>query len=108
MASTDTPLEIRTVSFDSRVYSLEAVKKALYKFSDRFSSRIALSQDERQIQVELTPSKAFREDTWAESLEQLHTEVLDQDLRETIFRETEAVRNLILAQAFSKTSLLDS
>ena len=34
-------------------------------------------------------------------------EVLDQELREAVAQETEAVRNLLLAQAFSATSLLD-
>jgi His-Xaa-Ser system protein HxsD len=35
-------------------------------------------------------------------------EVLDQDLRETVAEETTGIRNLLLAQAFSKTSLIDS
>jgi hypothetical protein len=34
-------------------------------------------------------------------------EVLDQELRETIAEETAGIRNLLLAQAFSKTSLID-
>lgn len=32
--------------------------------------------------------------------------LLDQDLREIVSEETEGVRNLILAHAFSKTTLI--
>ncbi len=39
-------------------------------------------------------------------LENFKKEVLDQDLREKIAKETEEVRNLILAHAFSKTSII--
>lgn len=38
--------------------------------------------------------------------EDFKREVLDQDLRSTIASETEQIRNLILAHAFSKTSLI--
>jgi hypothetical protein len=34
-------------------------------------------------------------------------EVLDQELREIIAEETVGIRDLLLAQAFSKTSLID-
>ena len=39
-------------------------------------------------------------------VDQFKKEILDQDLRESIKRETEPVRNLVLAQAFSKTNLI--
>ena len=39
---------------------------------------------------------------------EFRNELLDQDLRETIAEETERVRNLLLAQAFSGLSLTDS
>ena len=38
----------------------------------------------------------------------LQAEVLDQDLRASISRETEPVRNAILAMAFSRTGLQGS
>lgn len=48
----------------------------------------------------------------AEALERaerdLRTEVLDQDLRATVARETEPVRNAVLAMAFSRTGLQGS
>ena len=48
----------------------------------------------------------FSEKKIQEYLDDFKKEVLDQDLRENIKRETEAVRNLILSHAFSKTGLI--
>ena len=93
-----------TIRIDLTVYRLNAVKKAAYKFGDRCSIEIC-STDEHDVIVTLRPKKLL------ESLQQLRgefmNEVLDQELREVVATETEAVRNLILAQAFSQTSLLD-
>ena len=38
----------------------------------------------------------------------IRNEVLDQDLRDTISRETASIRTLILANAFSNTGLIES
>src|SRR5579862_6273414 len=93
-----------TLEFDPKIYSLTAVKKAAYKFGDRCHVQIE-KVGERQTRVTLRPKR---------TMENLHflagefrNEVLDQDLRETVAQETEGIRNLLLAQAFSETSLLD-
>jgi His-Xaa-Ser system protein HxsD len=93
-----------TVIFDTRIFSVETVKKAAYKYLDRItvdfhidgsiltcllSFRAGLSETERDL-----------------AIRDLKNEVLDQDLRERIKAETAAVRNLILAHAFSKTGLI--
>jgi His-Xaa-Ser system protein HxsD len=46
-------------------------------------------------------------DQLPEILRDFFQELLDQDLRETIARETQQARSVILAHAFSRTSLLD-
>lgn len=93
--------------FDSSIYSKEAVKKACYKFADVCSTHIATNSD-GQIVVRVE----FQEEPDTEQrgliIQSLVNETLDQDLRDSIKQETEPVRNLILAQAFSKTSLIDS
>jgi len=38
---------------------------------------------------------------------EFQNEVLDQELREAVAEETKGIQNLLLAQAFSATSLLD-
>jgi His-Xaa-Ser system protein HxsD len=92
------------VAFDDVVHSIVAVKKAAYKFIDRFSADI--SQEGSIIKCALY----FESDTSAEFIQNIvadfRKEVLDQDLRESLKSETESVRNLILAHAFSKTGLI--
>ena len=76
---------------DLGIYSLVALKKAAYKFK----KVQILERDKNFALLELGDiSEAV-----------FYQELVDQDLREIIAKETEPVRNLILAQAFSKTSL---
>jgi His-Xaa-Ser system protein HxsD len=92
------------ISFDSAVYSLDAVKAACYRFLDRFAAEIELH--ERKILCHLTFDESISEASVSANLENLKKEVLDQDLRIRLKAETEPVRNLILAHAFSKTGLI--
>jgi len=94
------------VNFDDRVFSLDSVKKAAYRFIDKFSIDIKLT--ENQIYCVLTFSQNISPEGAAFLLEDFKREVLDQDLRATIASETEGVRNLVLAHAFSRTSLVTS
>lgn len=91
--------------FDLRIYSPAAVKKAAYKFAADFSAILTV-RDEHRLEVRIH----FAENGVASHIETVLdafcNEVIDQDLRELIAKETEATRNLILAEAFSKTSLL--
>src|SRR4051794_13971800 len=94
-----------TIVVDPRVYRLSAVKKAAYRLGDRCSAQIESLHD-GGIQVRLT---AKSENTPAEAIEPTFlSELLDQELREAIASETERVRNLLLAQAFSGLSLTDT
>jgi His-Xaa-Ser system protein HxsD len=45
--------------------------------------------------------------TVSEEIESFRVEVLDQTLRERIRAETEPIRTMILAQAFSRTGVVD-
>lgn len=93
------------ISFDTTIYSVDALKKAAYKFTNRASFHFSLS--ESTVQVHLSFLAEASDDVKQAVIREYCNEVLDQDLRESISRETEATRNLILAQAFSKTSLLE-
>jgi His-Xaa-Ser system protein HxsD len=94
-----------TIVVDPRVYRLSAVKKAAYRLGDRCSALIALLP-EGGIQVRLS---AKSEGAPAEAIEPAFlSELMDQELREVIASETERVRNLLLAQAFSGLSLTDA
>lgn len=92
--------------FDSNVFSLETIKRALYRYADICSFDIGLT--DQQIKVTLhvtTPANPVNtEDLCA----RIRNEVLDQDLRDTISRDTANIRTLILANAFSNTGLVES
>jgi len=92
------------LNIDSAAYGLRAVQKAAYKYSGHF--HILINQSENVIEVRLHPkADCTLPDIVARDFA---NEILDQELREVVAIETEAVRNLILAQAFSKTSLINS
>lgn len=93
-----------TVSFDGKVVSLEAVKKAAYRYLYAFAADISVVDD--QIHCGLTGTSSMTEEDGLQLVNELKKEVLDQDLRERLQAETEAVRNVILAHAFSKTGLI--
>jgi His-Xaa-Ser system protein HxsD len=94
------------VTFDARVYSLPAIKKAAYRFLKSFDTEIAQEGDSWVCMLR------FSAPTNAEAMErakqELRAEVLDQDLRASIARETEPVRNAILAMAFARSGLQGS
>jgi His-Xaa-Ser system protein HxsD len=91
------------VRFDRAVYRLSAVKKAAYKYGGFFS--ILIEESEKSIVVSLKPTATCLSPD--EAAGQFCNEVLDQELREEIAAETGGVRDLLLAHAFSKTSLID-
>jgi len=101
----NTGLESRhtILRFDKFVFSLPAVKKAAYKFLNAFTADINLDQDEIICTLTFTPP--LNEELTSRLIEDFKKEVLDQDLREQIRSETEPIRKLIFALAFSKTGI---
>lgn len=94
----------QVVSFHTSVYRLNAIKKSAYKFGGLF--HVLIEQRDRIIEVRLKPKESCK---FPDALVgEFCNEVLDQELRETVADETVGIRNLLLAQAFSKTSLIDS
>lgn len=95
-----------SLSFDPQVYSTPALLKACYRFSDRFVFDVKSEASKIEVHVE-----SRRHDISPEALhlamQDFRTEVLDQNLREKVRAETESVRNLILAHAFSRTGLVN-
>lgn len=92
--------------FDASVYSVDAIKKAAYRSIARFAVNIA--KEGNEIKCILTFKESATETQVNTYLDEFKKEVLDQDLRESIKKETEGVRNLILAHTFSKTGLIKS
>jgi His-Xaa-Ser system protein HxsD len=95
-----------SVNFDNHVFSLSAIKKAAYKYIDSFSADITLTNDEVRCLLKLTSPRS--DESFVSLVDDFKKEVLDQDLREQLKVETEPVRNLILAHAFSKTGIINN
>jgi His-Xaa-Ser system protein HxsD len=93
-----------TLVFSSQIYSVETIKKAAYRFTDVLSIEIIPRID--QIECVLQFISGSKEEEQAQQIvAAFKNEVLDQDLRSIISKETETIRNAVLAFALSKTGL---
>ena len=95
---------LSAIEFDSSVYDADSIKKAAYKFIDRFSVNISRSETNFLCDISFSPdiSQEFK----SECIREFQKEVLDQDLRKSIAIETGSYRNAILSLAFSSTKLI--
>ena len=94
----------KVVVFHPNVYRLSAIKKASYKYMGTCHIKISI-EDNGKIDVLFKPGKSCN--NLDELINDFCNEVLDQDLRETVAEETAAIKNIILAQAFSPISLIN-
>ena len=94
------------LSFDSNVFALSTVKRALYRFADLCAFDIQLVDEQIRVTlyVPITGDPLKMDDLCY----RIRNEVLDQDLRDSISKETANIRTLILANAFSNTGLVES
>ncbi len=102
--NSDKNIKTLSVSFDSKVFCLAAVKKAAYRYLHAFTTGISIVDG--RIDCKLSFSSPVTDAEGLRLVNELKKEVLDQDLREQLQARTEAVRNVILAHAFSKTGLI--
>jgi His-Xaa-Ser system protein HxsD len=85
------------ITFDVNVFSLDTVKRTLYRFSDKCSFDIQMKDNV------ITVTFQSQDDL----VTKIKNEVLDQDLRDTLSKETANIRTLILANAFSNSGLIE-
>lgn len=90
------------LELDVALYSLEAVQKAAYRFIDRLTVLISKGSETVICEIDFINGTTLAPD---DILADFKRELLDQQLRAQIKRETEPVRNLVLAYAFSRTGL---
>jgi His-Xaa-Ser system protein HxsD len=95
----------RQVTFEASLHSADAIQRAVYRLSDRLSCDVAIEGSLVRCTLHLPVGS---EDEVEALLADFRNEVLDQTLRERVRGETQEVRNLILALAFSNTGLVDS
>jgi His-Xaa-Ser system protein HxsD len=93
------------VVIDTRVYRPSAVKKTAYRIADKCTVVIG-SHDDHLLPVTLRFKPGITEASAREAARAFFQELLDQELREQIAEESNDVRTLILAHAFSKADLI--
>jgi His-Xaa-Ser system protein HxsD len=94
------------LGLDLRSYRIAAIKKAAYRFADRFTVVLGSPEHDRMPLV-LRFAPGIADAVAREQVRQFFQELLDQELREQIADETNAVRTLILAHAFSNVDLIE-
>lgn len=94
------------VRFDAAVYAVDSVKKAAYRFLDRFAPDIEIRGGEIVCRL-VFDDRTLEADLIQAILAEFRKEVLDQDLRRAIAEETSPVRNTVLALAFAPSNLQD-
>jgi His-Xaa-Ser system protein HxsD len=87
---------------DLSVYGLPALLKTAYRFTDRCYLHLQYNESSR-VEVRFRAKAGI---SLTEIPGEFCNELLDQTLREMVARESEPERNLILAHALSKTTLL--
>ena len=100
----DTDLDRLELKFQKKVTSLEALKKAAYALIRDMSVQFLEKGDDYICHIEYSK----RELPDSQHVEKIfRREVLDQELRREISEKTEPLRNLILANAFSRSGVID-
>jgi len=86
------------------LFSLDVIKKVFYQFRKSYSGEIRLI-DETEVEVVFHLPDGMNLNEKSELTSTFQHELVDQSLRERITDETEFVRNLILANAFSNAPI---
>ena len=90
-----------------RAYDLDTVKHTCYRFAARYYAGLSVDESGTAALVLFRFPPAVSTAEEERLVSQFHQDLLDQDLRARVAARTEVVRNLILANAFANTSLID-
>ena len=93
------------VSVDTSVYSLEALFRVCYAFTDRCYLFLQPEESSPVIRVRITRKSPDCDMTTLAG--EFSNELINQRVRLQIASETRSIRELIVAQAFAEADLLD-
>lgn len=94
---------LRLFSVDVRIYSLRAILKTAYWFTERAFLHLQF-RAEHLVEIRLRAKSATADPD--EIVGDFLNDLIDQRLRELVGAETEKSRDLIIAHALSKTALI--
>lgn len=102
------------VVVDTGIYSVSAIRRAAHRLTGRFLVSLSRPASEgevrpgQQVEVSLRGRTGTGERDLDHAAGEFMNLLLDETLREEIARETEPVRNLILAHALSGSDVLQA
>jgi len=90
---------------DTSLYSKDSIFKCLYWYGNNFHTNISITQDSRRefYKITLKPLVGYEidEQTKIKTLQKLENDLVDFNLRDIVTKETQNVRDLLIAKAFS-------
>ena len=87
---------------DSALYSKDSVLKCLYWYGDNFRTSVTLEKDRFfKISLELKEENKFSYSELKNKLFKLENDLVDFNLRDIVTKETQNIRDLLTAKAFS-------
>jgi His-Xaa-Ser system protein HxsD len=87
---------------DVSLFSKEAIFKCLYWYGDKFHANVAFADSQTYlIKLKAINNLGINEDELDLYLQKLERDLIDYQLRDTITKETQNVRDLLVAKAFS-------
>ena len=87
------------VSLNSSLYSKDAIFKCLYWYSTDFECKIDVQGD--YYIIDFTAKNEISEEKLVSFKEKFSSDIIDFNLRDIVAKETEIIRNLLVAKAFS-------
>jgi His-Xaa-Ser system protein HxsD len=90
--------------FDERLYDASVLQKAAYRSMNSLMVDIAIN--EGQFICDLFSNIGVDESSFLSAVQEFKKDVLDYQIRHQLSSETQAIKNLILGLAFSKTGLI--
>lgn len=91
-----------TVFADTSLFSKEAVFKCLYWYGGKFRTNVSFADSDTYcIALQVWDRASVKEEELPSYLQKLERDLIDFQLRDTITKETQNIRDLLVAKAFS-------
>ena len=87
------------LSLDASLYSKDAIFKCLYWYTGKYSTQVELKDN--FYTVELRSIKELKEEELIDALHHAERDFVDFNLRDIVSKETQNIRDLLVAKAFS-------
>ena len=95
------------VFVDTSLFSKDAVFKCLYWYGDKFHTNVSFADSNTyKVSITLNSNSNIKSDELELYQQKLERDLVDFQLRDIVTKETQNVRDLLIAKAFSMASLM--